>query len=88
METVVFTGAAGYVGGLLARAYAGSLGAASVRCLFRTAAQAEILTSEGFGVGIGDVRDPGTVATLIPRGATLIHAAARLGSAPGHRRWR
>ena len=82
MNTVVITGAGGYVGGLLARSYAPEGGAGAVRCLVRTEQAAAPLRAAGSDVVVGDLRDTSLADRLITAGALVIHAAARLGATP------
>ncbi len=58
MDTVLITGASGFLGGCIRRAYARTRGPAAVRCLVRTHAQAQPLKEQGFQVIIGDITDP------------------------------
>ena len=82
MNTVIITGAGGYVGGLLARSFGSQADPGAVRCLVRTDQQACPLRAAGFQVLVGDLNDPSVADRLITPGALVIHAAARLGNTP------
>ncbi|WP_441248222.1 NAD-dependent epimerase/dehydratase family protein [Kitasatospora sp. McL0602] len=82
MCTVAVTGAAGYLGGAVARAFAQQRGPESVRCLVRTQEQALPLRAAGFQVQQGDVTDPLVADRLLSGCSAVVHAAARLGAAP------
>ncbi|WP_331757843.1 NAD-dependent epimerase/dehydratase family protein (plasmid) [Nocardia sp. NBC_01377] len=76
---VVVTGAGGYVGGLLCRAYGEQYGAASVRCAVRNPQDAARLAGQGFTVVRGDLIDPEFSRAVVADTDLVIHAAARLG---------
>jgi nucleoside-diphosphate-sugar epimerase len=77
-ETMVITGAAGWLGQNLVRAVAPERTA--VRCLVRTPEEASLLSLVGPSVQpvVGDVRDPAALDALFDgaAGATVVHAAA------------
>jgi len=80
MGLVVITGAGGYLGGLLAEAYARQLGAARVRCVVRQYSHADRLSALGFQVVSGDLMEAGACESAMADADVVIHAAARLGS--------
>ena len=84
-DTVVVTGAAGWLGQNLVRALAPER--RSVRCLVREPNEAPLLELVGPSVQtvIGDVRDPATVAELFDGSvsATVFHAAGVIHPADG-----
>jgi len=76
---VVVTGAGGYVGGLVAKAYARRVGCEQVTCLVRSGQQARRLLDQGFEVVLGDFTQDGVASRLIRPRSLVVHAAARLG---------
>jgi len=84
-DTMVITGASGWLGQNLVRAVAPERSA--VRCLVRTDAEAALLSVVGPSVQpiLGDVRDPVALDRLLAgaAGATVVHAAAIIH--PEHR---
>ncbi|MFI9411928.1 NAD-dependent epimerase/dehydratase family protein [Nocardia gamkensis] len=80
--SVVITGAGGYLGGLLAEAYAREVGAAAVRCIVRQPHQAERLAAAGFDVLCGDLLDASFCARAVADASLVVHAAAKLGTGP------
>ncbi|WP_166793677.1 NAD(P)-dependent oxidoreductase [Frankia sp. B2] len=76
---VVVTGAGGYVGGLVAKAYARRVGCEHVTCLVRSGQQARRLLDQGFEVVLGDLTQDGIASRLIRPRSLVVHAAARLG---------
>ncbi|MGQ0432038.1 MAG: NAD-dependent epimerase/dehydratase family protein [Microthrixaceae bacterium] len=77
-DTIVITGAAGWLGQNLVRAVAPHR--SSVRCLVQTHAEAALLSlvSPAVHATVGDVRDPSALDALFEgtSGATVVHAAA------------
>ncbi|MFE3105266.1 NAD-dependent epimerase/dehydratase family protein [Nocardia tengchongensis] len=82
MGPIVITGAAGYLGGLLATHYAAARDPAQVRCVVRHTVQAGPLASMGCDVLVGDLADPSVCDSAVDGAELVIHAAARLGTGP------
>ncbi|MCU1644045.1 MAG: hypothetical protein JWN03_4320 [Nocardia sp.] len=82
MGLIVITGAAGYLGGLLATTLSRPRGPAQVRCVVRSQQQAERWVSAGCEVVVGDLVDPAVCERAVDGAEIVIHAAARLGREP------
>ncbi|MGF6884909.1 nucleoside-diphosphate-sugar epimerase [Nocardia sp. GAS34] len=80
MGLVLITGAGGYLGGLLAHAYARERGADQVRCVVRQRPHADRLAAAGFEVVSGDLMEAAVRARATEGTKLVIHAAARLGT--------
>lgn len=80
MGPVLITGAGGYLGGLLAHAYARERGADQVRCVVRQRAHADRLAAEGFEIVSGNLMEAAVRARATEGAELVIHAAARLGT--------
>lgn len=83
MQTVLVTGASGFIGGCIARGFARQHGPESVRCLVRTHEQARSLLDHGYQAVIGDLTDPALPEKLVAGCGVVVHAAAFMS--PGTR---
>jgi nucleoside-diphosphate-sugar epimerase len=81
METVLITGGAGYLGGVLAQTLLRSGHHVTVLDALRFGGQAllPLLAEDGFRFIPGDVRDPATVARALDGATAVVHLAAIVG---------
>ncbi|GAB3259967.1 NAD-dependent epimerase/dehydratase family protein [Kineosporia babensis] len=82
MRSVLVTGAAGFIGGCVARGFARERGPETVHCLVRTQEQAKPLLDQGYQVTVGDITDSELPQHLVKDCQTVVHAAAFMKPGP------